>query len=41
MDVIESKINVSGKEFKDNFAHFEKLVKDLKDKINSMGLFKL
>ena len=33
MDVIESHIDNSGKEYKENFAHYEKLVKDLKDKI--------
>ena len=33
MDVIESNINTSGKEYKENFTHYEKLVKDLKQKI--------
>jgi len=33
MDVIESNINSSNKDFKDNFAHYELLVKDLKEKI--------
>ena len=34
MDVIESGINTTGKEYKDNFAHYEKLVNDLKEKIS-------
>ncbi len=29
MDVIESEINTSGKEFKENYKHYEELVKDL------------
>jgi len=33
MDVIESKIDTKSKEYKDNYAHYEKLVKDLKQKI--------
>jgi acetyl-CoA carboxylase carboxyltransferase component len=33
VDVIESRIDTSSKEFKENFAHYEKLVKDLKEKI--------
>ncbi|KAA0008043.1 MAG: methylcrotonoyl-CoA carboxylase [Thermoplasmata archaeon] len=33
MDVIESHIDTSSKEFKENYAHYEKLVKDLKAKI--------
>ncbi|HEC89390.1 MAG TPA: methylcrotonoyl-CoA carboxylase, partial [Thermoplasmatales archaeon] len=33
MDVIESNIDTSSKEFKENYAHYEKLVKDLKQKI--------
>jgi len=34
MDVIESHIDASSKEFLDNFAHYEKLVKNLKDEIS-------
>ena len=33
MDVIESHVDNSSKEYKENFAHYEKLVKNLKDKI--------
>ena len=33
MDIIESNIDISGKEYKENFAHYEKLVKDFKGKI--------
>jgi len=33
MDVIESHVNNSSKEYKENFANYEKLVKNLKDKI--------
>ena len=33
MDVIESIINTSDKDFKDNYKHYEALVKDLKSKI--------
>jgi len=33
MDVIESNINTSSKEFKENFNHYEKLVTDLKKEI--------
>ena len=33
MDVIENNISISGKEFKENFKHYESLVKDLKEKI--------
>jgi len=33
MDVIESHIDTSSKVYKENFAHYEKLVKDFKDKI--------
>jgi acetyl-CoA carboxylase carboxyltransferase component len=33
MDVIESTIDTSGKEFKENVAHYEKLVHDLREKI--------
>ena len=33
MDVIESIINTSNKDFKENFKHYEALVKDLKDNI--------
>ncbi|RLF37150.1 MAG: methylcrotonoyl-CoA carboxylase [Thermoplasmata archaeon] len=33
MDVIESHINTSSKEFKENYEHYERLVKDLKEKI--------
>ena len=34
MDVIESNIDTSSKEFKDNYKHYERLVKDLKEKIS-------
>lgn len=34
MDVIESNINTSSKEFKENYKHYEKFVDDLKEKIN-------
>jgi acetyl-CoA carboxylase carboxyltransferase component len=33
MDVIESRIDTSGKEFKDNYKNYEKLAKDLKSHI--------
>ena len=33
MDVIETSTNTSGKEYKDNYLHYSKLVKDLKQKI--------
>ena len=33
MYVIESGINTSNKEYKENFTHYEKLVKDLKEHI--------
>ena len=33
MDVIESSINTSGKDFKENYSNYEKLVKDLKSNI--------
>jgi len=33
MDVIESIINTSDKDFKDNYKHYEALVKDLKSKM--------
>ena len=33
MEVIESSINTSSKEYKENFRHYELLVKDLKEKI--------
>ena len=33
MDAIESSINTSSKEFKENYKHYERLVKDLKEKI--------
>ena len=33
MDIIESSIDTSDKEFKDNYKHYELLVKDLKDHI--------
>ena len=33
MEIIESTINTSSKEYKENFTHYEKLVKDLKEKI--------
>ncbi len=31
MDIIESNIATSGKDFKENYKHYELLVKDLKD----------
>ncbi len=34
MDIIESSINTSGKEYKDNFKNYDRLVKDLKEKIS-------
>ncbi|MFO8077057.1 MAG: carboxyl transferase domain-containing protein [Thermoplasmatota archaeon] len=34
MDVIESSIDTESKQFKDNYAHYEKLVKNLKDNIS-------
>ena len=34
MDVIESGVNATSKEYKDNFSHYEKLVNDLKEKIS-------
>ena len=33
MDIIESNIDTSGKEYKENFTHYEKLVKDFKGKV--------
>ena len=33
MDIIESEINTSNKEYKENFAHYEKFVKNLKEHI--------
>ena len=33
MEVIESMIDTSSKEYKENYVHYEKLVKDLKEKI--------
>jgi acetyl-CoA carboxylase carboxyltransferase component len=33
MDVIESTIDTSSKEFKENYAHYEKMVKNLKEEI--------
>ena len=33
MDVIDSTINTSSKEYKENYDHYEKLAKDLKEKI--------
>ena len=33
MDVIESHVDNSSKEYKENFAHYEKIVNNLKDKI--------
>ena len=33
MDILESNIDTSGKDFKENYKHYELLVKDLKDKI--------
>ena len=33
MDIIETSIDVTGKEYKVNFTHYEKMVTDLKDKI--------
>ncbi|MDI6917070.1 MAG: carboxyl transferase domain-containing protein [Thermoplasmatales archaeon] len=38
MDVIESNISISDKEFKENFGHYESLVKDLKEKIGCAAL---
>jgi 3-methylcrotonyl-CoA carboxylase beta subunit len=35
MEVIESMINTSDKEFKENYAHYEKLGRDLKGKITT------
>jgi acetyl-CoA carboxylase carboxyltransferase component len=35
MDVIQSNIDTSNKEFKSNYAHYEALVKDLKNKIST------
>ncbi|HEC94438.1 MAG TPA: methylcrotonoyl-CoA carboxylase, partial [Thermoplasmatales archaeon] len=37
MDVIESRIDTSSKEFKENYAHYEKLVNDLKSKIAAVA----
>ncbi len=34
MDIIESNIDTSNKEFKENYKHYELLVKDLKEKIS-------
>jgi len=34
MDSIESNIDISDKDFKENYKHYELLVKDLKDKIS-------
>ena len=34
MDAIESNIDTSSKEFKENYKHYERLVKDLKEKIS-------
>ena len=34
MDIIESAVDTSGKEFKDNYSNYEKLVDDLKGKIS-------
>jgi 3-methylcrotonyl-CoA carboxylase beta subunit len=34
MDVIESNINTSSKDFKENYKQYERLVKDLKEKIS-------
>ena len=34
MDVIESSIDTESKQFKDNYVHYEKLVKNLKDNIS-------
>ena len=33
MEIIESTIDTSSKEYKENFAHYEKLAKDMKEKI--------
>ena len=33
MDVIESNVDTSSKEYKENFAHYEKLANDFKEKI--------
>ena len=33
MDIIESVIDKSQKEFKENYDHYEKLIKNLKDEI--------
>ena len=38
MDVIETSISTSGKEFKENFGHYDSLVKDLKEKIRCAAL---
>lgn len=38
MDVIETNINTSNKEFKENFKHYESLIKDLKEKIAQAAL---
>lgn len=38
MDVIESNISISGKEFKENLGHYDRLVKDLKEKIACAAL---
>jgi acetyl-CoA carboxylase carboxyltransferase component len=35
MEVIESTISTSSKEYKENFAHYEKLAKDMKEKITT------
>ena len=35
MEVIESTINTSSKEYKENFSHYEKLAKDMKGKITN------
>jgi acetyl-CoA carboxylase carboxyltransferase component len=34
MEIIDSNINTSSKEFKENYNHYERLVKDLKEKIS-------
>ena len=34
MDVIESNIETSSKDFMENYKHYEKLVADLKEKIS-------
>ena len=36
MDVIESNVNTSSKEFIENYKHYERLVKDLKEKISKV-----